>query len=219
MRRFVIPYLKKQMNNKDEVSATLASHDISQIDARYIKNSAIQASNKMVKEKVLNGESVTLEEQEGFTQAHAQGTKEGLQQQGNQRFFKPDEVGTAEWKDVFKDLEWEVEVDVTNENLDKDALTTLNTMMLTLAKNPELLNDPNMRMLWNKILRLTGAVSTLELASIPPPEPQQPQNRVSESMSYKDVPEDVKRQIEAQAGLKPSSITSPPVEQGSMVGQ
>ena len=33
----------------------------------------------------------------------------------------------------------------------------------------------------------------------------------SESMSYKDVPEDVKRQMEAAAGFQPSQIGSQPV--------
>lgn len=39
---------------------------------------------------------------------------------------------------------------------------------------------------------------------------QQPQQRpVSESLSYKDAPEDIKRQIEQQAGLQPSQMFSP----------
>lgn len=48
---------------------------------------------------------------------------------------------------------------------------------------------------------------------IPPPQPEgQPQDQPklpSESMSYKDVPEDIKRQMEAQAGFQPSSMISP----------
>ncbi len=38
---------------------------------------------------------------------------------------------------------------------------------------------------------------------------QTPPKSPSETMSYKDVPEDIKRQIEAQAGLKPSQEISP----------
>lgn len=34
---------------------------------------------------------------------------------------------------------------------------------------------------------------------------------VSESLSYKDAPEDIKRQMEAQAGLQPSQLPPPPV--------
>ena len=40
---------------------------------------------------------------------------------------------------------------------------------------------------------------------------QKPTKSPIESMSYKDVPEDVKRQIEAQAGLKPSEMGANPI--------
>lgn len=43
----------------------------------------------------------------------------------------------------------------------------------------------------------------------PPPVPKTP----SESLNYKDAPEDIKRQIEAQAGLTPSQMTSPGQQQ------
>lgn len=42
--------------------------------------------------------------------------------------------------------------------------------------------------------------------------PQQPK-QPSESLNYKDAPEDIKRQIEAQAGLQPSTMTSPGQQQ------
>lgn len=48
-------------------------------------------------------------------------------------------------------------------------------------------------------------------AQQPPPAQAKPAKPVSETMSYKDVPEDVKRQIEAQAGLKPSQIGANPI--------
>lgn len=47
-----------------------------------------------------------------------------------------------------------------------------------------------------------------------PPVPQQPSPKVSESISYKDLPEDVKRQVEAQAGLKPSQTGLQTPEKG-----
>lgn len=40
-------------------------------------------------------------------------------------------------------------------------------------------------------------------------QPQAPQAKIYESLAYKDAPEDIKRQIEAQAGLQPSQL--PPV--------
>lgn len=41
----------------------------------------------------------------------------------------------------------------------------------------------------------------------PPAPPQEEKPKVSESLNYKDAPPDVRRQIEAQAGLKPSTST------------
>lgn len=202
LREFVIPHLKKKMDTTDEVTATLKAHDISKIDARYIKNTSIQAANRMAKEKILNGEEVTPEEQELFAAAHASTTQEKLSEQGNQRYFSPSLLKDKTWKEVFKDLEWEVEADITNESMDKDALTTLNTMMQTLAQNPNILQDPNMRMLWNKILSLTGAVSPLEIVVTPPPPPPEQQYNVSESISFKDLPEQGRIQMARQAGIK-----------------
>ena len=43
---------------------------------------------------------------------------------------------------------------------------------------------------------------------VPPPQPPPPPPPKSptETINYKDAPEDIRRQIEAQAGLKPSTI-------------
>lgn len=48
-----------------------------------------------------------------------------------------------------------------------------------------------------------------EMAKIVPPpaaKPPEPPKAPSESITYKDAPEDIRRQIEAQAGLKPSTV-------------
>jgi hypothetical protein len=47
-------------------------------------------------------------------------------------------------------------------------------------------------------------------APVAPPEPS-PLQKISESISYKDLPEDVKRQIEAEAGLQPSQMAATPM--------
>lgn len=176
LREFVIPFLKKKMDNSEEITTTLNSYDITKIDRRYIKNYSINQTNKQIMDMVLGtGRIVTPEMQNQMTQEIAQQAQQTLADQGSQRFFKPSEIGDKTWKDLFKDLEWDLEVDVTNENLDRDALTTLNTMMITLGKNPALLDDPRIQMIWNKILELTGTVSTIEIASLPAPAAQQPQ--------------------------------------------
>jgi len=207
LRTYVIPFLKKKMNNAEEVTATLKAHDISKVDSKYVKNRATTKTNAKIKEKTLNGQVVTPEEQAMMSQDTAQQTQEGLNTQGNQRFFAPDEV---DWKTEFKDLEWDVQVDITGENVDKDAATTLTTLLDFFQKKGGTPLSPNEKMVVNKLLELSGVVSPLEIADIQAPPPQAPVNKVSESISFKDLPPEGKVQMAGQAGIK---INTPPPDQ------
>jgi hypothetical protein len=94
---------------------------------------------------------------------------------GNRRF-----LAQAMWigQEAFKDFEWEAEVGVTNESADKQVvLTSLTTLLQSIATNPAILQDPNARLVFNKILSYTGVVSPVELsipASQPAPQPTPP---------------------------------------------
>ncbi len=172
MRNYVLPFLKKKLNNADEVAATLDIHGIDKIDAKYIKNEAIRRENEKATEAILAGEQPQMDIL--GAQAQIQGE---LDDMGGQRFYKPSEVS---WKEEFKNFEWDVEVDVTGEaSFSKEDLATLNTVLQTIAGNPMVLQDPNAKMVFNKILSLTGAVSPVELQSVPqtPPQPQMPQEQ------------------------------------------
>ncbi len=145
-------------------------HD--KIDAKYIKNEAIRRENEKATEAILAGEQPQMDIL--GAQAQIQGE---LDDMGGQRFYKPSEVS---WKEEFKNFEWDVEVDVTGEaSFSKEDLATLNTVLQTIAGNPMVLQDPNAKMVFNKILSLTGAVSPVELQSVPqtPPQPQMPQEQ------------------------------------------
>lgn len=212
LREFVIPFLKKKMDNSDEIAATLASHDITKIDAKYIKNYAIKESNKVVKEKLLRGIPVSQDEQQQITQGFADKAKSALDEQGGQRFFAPSEIPDKTWKELFKDLEWEVEVDITNENVDKDAATTLNTLLRFFQAKGGNPLTPEEKFVVEKILRLTGTVSTVELSSMPQSPPPQPApEKISKSINFKDLPPDGQQQLADQAGIK---INSAQVEAG-----
>ena len=162
MTDFILPYLKKQLRNKDEIMGTLEDHDIKAIDSAFIKVQTEKVIRNEVKESLLRGElGVGLD---------VEATKEGIQKQldemGNQRSFVPDEIGQLEWNEYFKDMEWDIEVDVTGEAKDNQSnLTTLSTVLQTIAGNPLLLQDPNAKLIFNKILSMTGAISPLEIQS------------------------------------------------------
>ena len=165
-RKHVIPFLKKQMDTAEEITAVLDSHGIAQFDAMYVPNEAIRRRNRKIIDKVLAGEIA-----EDLDPAVMEGeVRKEVATLGNQRFIKPSDIPDKTWKEVLKDFEWEVEVEVTNEPTEKEAvLTTLNTVLQTIARNPMILNDPAARSVFVKILEQTGAVSAIE---IPPIQPQ-----------------------------------------------
>jgi hypothetical protein len=176
MRKYVIPHIKKKMDTTEELVATLEGQHLSQFDSMYVPNEAIRRENDEIKKTVLSGEiaenldRTTLEN----------GIRKELANFGTQRFIKPSDIESKTWKQALGDLEWDVTVDVTGEETDKDAvMTTLTTVLQTLATNPMVLQDPNMKLLFNRILEETGAISSLELSQTPaqpqmPVQPQQP---------------------------------------------
>lgn len=164
MRDFVIPHLKKQLKNKDEIVAILDDAGITEIDSLYIPAEAVKRYNQQAKNLVLNGNLP-----EPFNPAMMQEqVKQEMSAQGNKRFFKPDELGQKTWDEIFSDFEWDsIQVEVTNEQTDKAAvLQTLSTVLQSIASNPLILQDPNARMVFNKILEQTAIVSPLQLAQV-----------------------------------------------------
>jgi hypothetical protein len=162
MREYVIPYLKKKMDTTDELVATLDQQSIAEIDSVYIPNKAAQAYNADVKKTLLAGGVPTPYDQQGYEAAVAN-TMRGM---GNKRVFKPSEIDEASWKDALKDFEWRVNVEVTNENVDKQVvLQTLSSILQTVASNPAILQDPNAKMIFSTILSETGRISPLQLSA------------------------------------------------------
>ena len=172
IREDFIPYMKKSLDTSEEVSAVLEDAEVNRIDSIYIKSKSFQEANrKAVVEPLLRGEVPT---QQGFDTALVESQaqiKESLGTLGNQRFFKPSEISDKTWKEQFKDMEWEVEVDVTGESHDvQEALTTLNTA-LRLVLTPGFDQNPKAQAIVGRVLELSGAMSPIEYSSIPNPTP------------------------------------------------
>ncbi len=175
-REWIIPYIRKQLNNKDEIVAMLDDAGIKQLDTWYITGTANKKVNQKIIDRALEGEITTQEQQMEMTAEESAKLQGELSMMGNQRFIKPSELDDKTWKDIL-DINWDaIEVEITNEQSDKEAvMTTLTTVMQTVASNPAVLQDPNMKMLFNKILEMTGQVSTIELSTQPQATPvQQP---------------------------------------------
>lgn len=213
-RIYIFPFIKKKMNNSKQIVATLEAHAISQIDAMYIKNESTRRANKDILATVAKtGKVPSKSAQDKLTQAHASNIQQNLQNQNGERFFAPSDISSKTWKDIFKTIEDDLEVDIGQDDADKENLETLNTVLQTLASNPRVLLDPNMKLVFNKILTITGAVSPAELVQAQPfviP----PQKQFREVMDYQYVPEDIKRQMEEQQGFTPSQLPPPATAPG-----
>lgn len=179
LRNYVIPFLKKQMNNSDEITAILEQHDIQKIDKKYVPYEVTKRlAHKLINHIITTGE--IPEVTEGMVQEEQDVVSSELDAQGNQRYFKPDEVSDLTWKKLLEDIEWELEIDVTGEDTDsKTDIATLATMLQTIAGNPEILNNPKASLLFNKILIRTGTVSPVELTGLDSPAPTQTQTPVA----------------------------------------
>jgi hypothetical protein len=165
MRRFILPYLAKQMNNNDEIASTLANEDIQKIDAMYIPNEAIRRHNAMNKAAILQGGTPSPYDPRIAQKA----VQDQLAQHGNQRFFAP---GDVSWKELFKDFKARCEVEVTSEDHDKRSLlTSLSTVFTSLVQMGDVVNA---RLVLGKIMEETGVLSPTELSQIqsaPMPQP------------------------------------------------
>ena len=157
------------MDTTEELAETLSEQGIAEFDSMFVPNEAIRRRNEHIKNKILSGELVdSMPDLAEFEQ----GVKKELGAMGMQRFVKPSEINEKTWAEIYEDFIWEAEVDVSGESIDRDAImTTLTTVFQTLASNPQILTDPNMKVLFNKILDTTGAISPLELSHIPQPAP------------------------------------------------
>jgi hypothetical protein len=167
LRRFVIPFLKKKMDTTDEISAILEAHQITQIDSMYVPNEVIRRTNNKVKQTILNGGIVDPVEMEAFKTQQMTDIQSGLNQQGNQRFIKPSDISTKTWKNVLKDLEWDIEIDITGEEKDTQMILQTLSTALQVIVNPAFTGNKKVQLVIDRILEETGVISPLELSQIP----------------------------------------------------
>lgn len=165
-REFIIPFIKKQLNNTDEIKAELEADDIQKIDKRYVPQEAQRRLVKKAIKSLINGETPNLNMAQ--EQSNVQNELSDL---GNTRFLKPSDIETKTWKEVLKDLEWKLKFR-NNESVNPDAVTTMNTLLMTIGRNPMILQDPTMRAIMDKILNVTQGISPIQL---PPQQPANPQ--------------------------------------------
>jgi hypothetical protein len=179
-REYIIPFIKKQLNTSEEVSAVLEAHDIDRIDALYIKNYSIKEVKSRIKRKVIDGEPISPEEQELMIADTQSELREALKKLGDQRFFKPSDFDDKTWQDQLEDLEWNLDIDVTGEQHNiQEMLTTLNTA-LQMIMTPGFDQNKKAQAVVGEILNLTGAMSPIKFNAISNSNPEPPQELENE---------------------------------------
>lgn len=168
MRVRVIPFIKKQLDTSEEVVATLDSYGIESLDSMYIRSESIKRNNDKNIEAILNDTDITT------VKLEAQGVRTELSDMGAQRFYKPSEIESVTWTELFDDFEWDCEVDVTGESTQtQEDITTLTTMFQTIAdpNKAQVLQTPEGKFLFNQIVERAGAVSPIQLSTQQTPTP------------------------------------------------
>lgn len=190
LREWIIPNLMKKMNTKDEIVGVLEDHEIQEIDAMYVPKEAVRRYNERIKKELLKEEPDMAVISPYMQEMEEMQVKGELGPLGNRRFFKPDEIGDKTWKEALKDFEWEVTIEVTNENTDKQAvLTTLASLLQTIAANPAILQDPNAKAIFSKIISETGVISPIQITpSVPAPQASPPQGGGTEALAEITAP-------------------------------
>lgn len=168
LRMFVLPHLKTKLNTDEEVMAILDDNMITEIDSIYIPNEAVRRFNERTIDTMLSG-GIPSPFQKDVEEMQVRNDMKSL---GNKRSFSPDEVS---WKKALSDLKWEnVKVEITNESKDKQAvLTSLTGIFQDIASNPGILQNPDAKMVFSKIMNETGTVSPMELSNVGTASPPQ----------------------------------------------
>lgn len=159
LREHIIPHLKKQMDTTEEIATTLSMEDITKLDSKWVKAETNRIINDYKTETILSGKLYEPVNEQAVQNQVAQ----TLADQGNQRFIKPSDIKDKTWKEMIDGIEYTIDVEVTNEQSNKaERLTTLNELLQTVAKVPQILQDPNGKLFFNKILEESAIISPIQ---------------------------------------------------------
>lgn len=175
LTEYVIPYLKKKMDTADEIMPILEEHQIKWVDQKFIPNEAVRRSNQKMKDTILSGKVFTQEQQDEDIRIETDNLTNMLQSMGNRRPFRPSDVPDETWKDIMKDLEFDLEYEITGEARDSQVVMETLTRVLQFISNLQgRAMSPEEKLVFNKILSISAAVSPIEISQVgaTPPQPQ-----------------------------------------------
>lgn len=161
---WIIPHIEKKI-----CESTTFLSELSLEELQYVADAIVECeSNKMVKEKVLNGEVVDPQEVDAFKQQ----TLETFKKKGNKVFI---EILKGEFKGVSLGVKVNIAGKQKNLALRVDKLTNI---FRTVMVNPAILQNPAMASLFNQVIEASGLdpvdFSNFEVPMDSNQQPQQP---------------------------------------------
>lgn len=197
-RDWLIPTFSRNVTKGMTFLAELELSELQEVADNLVTTEA----NKMIKEKILNGQEVQNQDVQRF----GQNVRDQFMKGGNKRFI---EILKGEMADAPMD----VEVNIAGKQKNLTQLTDkLTNVFRQIMAAPGILDDPRMAKIFNEILESSG-LSPVDFYQKPKPQENQPANKVSESINFKDLPPEGKIQLAGQAGIK---LTTPaPVAAGA----
>lgn len=152
LREDIIPFYVKKLKNMDkELVASFTPAELAIIDEAWADALASEEAAK----RFLSGELITPEVMDEMKT-----TIKGVLTKGaSERFIK-----SESWAKYWDGFEYEVEVEITGESSNKEAaLTTLNSILAVISKNPQIMTDPTTRLIMSRALEESGTISPVEL--------------------------------------------------------
>ena len=140
---WIIPYLIKKTNKAHILSAEFTPDELLAIDDSY----ATYKANQEVIDTILSGKPVYASDYADLVRVN----KEIIQRSKNTRFLDIP-------KNLYKGWEPKVTIVTTGEQKNKAViLDSLNNILMTVAKAPQILTDPNLSKVFSKILEVSGS--------------------------------------------------------------
>lgn len=147
---WVIPYLVKKINKAHILSSEFTPDELNMIDDLFNKYTV----NQKTVDNILEGKVQYQSDYETALKAH----KELIKNDSSKRFLDVP-------KNFFKGFKAKVTVVTTGEQRNKGVIMeTLNNILLTVAKAPNVLTDPALNKIFTRIIEMSGAgISPLQL--------------------------------------------------------
>ena len=154
IRTYVIPHFKKTLKTTDELVAVLSGEELEDFDELTLPARLGEQLKALLQVGIPSTDQLMAM----------------TEMEGTRRIIRPSDNENKTWKEYFGDFEFDLEVDITGENRDKQAtLLSLDTLLQRMSADQQAFTSEDRRKVMNKIIDEIGTdvFSPLQLKGIP----------------------------------------------------